>query len=38
MLRGGKLGKAFDSFFVPIGTVEISLAIHRLVITQTFAF
>jgi len=29
MLRDGKSGKAFDSFFVPIGTFEISPAIHR---------
>jgi hypothetical protein len=29
MLRDGESTKEFDSFFVPIGTVESSPAIHR---------
>jgi len=29
MLRDGESYKAFDRFFVPIGTVDISAAIYR---------
>jgi hypothetical protein len=29
MLRDGESSKELDSFFVPVGTVEISPAIHR---------
>jgi len=37
MLRDGKSSKAFDSFFVPAGTVEISAAFQRRVAEPFFA-
>lgn len=37
MVRGGKSSQAFDSLFAPIGTVEISPAIHRRVAVKLSA-